>query len=73
MCRVLWFKSYIKILLYFKMSYITRHNLNNKFIYKGAKSEDLPRIKSLGIPPMWTGVKIDKSVKSKILYISPCS
>ena len=48
------------------MSYITRHNVNNKFGYKGAKSEDLPRIKSLRIPPMWSGVKIDKSAKTKI-------
>ncbi len=48
------------------MSYISRHFVNNKFGYKGATKEDLPRIKSLKIPPMWTNVKIDKSGKAKI-------
>ncbi len=48
------------------MSYISRHLVNNKFGYKGATREDLPRIKSLKIPPMWTNVKIDKSSKAKI-------
>jgi len=48
------------------MSYISRHFVNNKFGYKGATKEDLPRIKSLKIPPMWTNVKIDKSSKAKL-------
>ncbi len=46
--------------------FITRHKINNKFGYKGAKKEDIPRIKSLRIPPMWSSVKIDKNPKSKI-------
>tara|TARA_B100000212_G_scaffold342141_1_gene327892 strand:+ start:3865 stop:4686 length:822 start_codon:yes stop_codon:yes gene_type:complete len=48
------------------MSYISRHFVNNKFGYKGVTKEDLPRIKSLKIPPTWTNVKIDKSSKAKI-------
>lgn len=48
------------------MSYISRHLVNNKFGYKGAKKEDIPRIKSLRIPPMWSNVKIDKSSNAKI-------
>jgi len=48
------------------MSYITRHLVNGKFGYKGATKEDIPRVKSLKIPPMWTNVKIDKSSKAKI-------
>lgn len=48
------------------MSYITRRVVNGKTYYNGAKKEDLLRIKSIRIPPMWTDVKIDKSEKSKI-------
>lgn len=48
------------------MSYITRHLVNGKFGYKGAKKDDIERIKGLKIPPMWTDVKIDKSTNSKI-------
>ena len=48
------------------MSYITRHFVNGKFVYKSSKKEDIPRIKDLKIPPMWTNVKIDKSSKAKI-------
>lgn len=48
------------------MSYITRHIVNGKFIYKSAKNEDIQRIKSLKIPPMWKNVKIDKLSKAKI-------
>lgn len=48
------------------MSYITRQIKNNKFYYKGANKEDLNRIKNLKIPPMWSNVKIDKNIKSKI-------
>ena len=48
------------------MSYITRHSVNGKFIYKSSKKEDIQRIKDLKIPPMWTNVKIDKSSKAKI-------
>lgn len=48
------------------MSCITRHFVNGKFGYRGAKKEDLPRIKELKIPPMWNNVKIDKSGKAKI-------
>jgi DNA topoisomerase I len=48
------------------MSYITRQIKNNKFYYKGANKEDIDRIKSLKIPPMWSNVKIDKNIKSKI-------
>jgi len=47
-------------------SYITRHKTKNGFIYKGANSTDLERIKSLRIPPNWKNVKIDKLSKSKI-------
>ena len=55
------------------MSYISRHLVNNKFGYKGATREDLPRIKSLKIPPMWTNVKIDKTipiVRDNILHLT---
>lgn len=48
------------------MSYISRHFVNDKFSYKGAKKEDILRIKSLRIPPMWSNVKIDKSGNAKI-------
>jgi len=48
------------------MSYIIRQKAKDKFSYRGAKKEDLERIKSLRIPPMWTNVKIDKSADSKI-------
>ena len=48
------------------MSYIIRQKSKDKFFYTGAKKEDLERIKSLRIPPMWTGVKIDRSADSKI-------
>ena len=48
------------------MSYITRRCVNNKFYYRDAPKDVLPRIKSLRIPPMWTNVKIDKSSKAKI-------
>ena len=52
------------------MSYISRYIISNKFGYKfgykGANKEDLLRIKSLKIPPMWTNVKIDKSPNSKV-------
>jgi len=48
------------------MSYITRRIINGKIYYSGAKKEDIPRIKSIKIPPMWTGVKIDKKENSKI-------
>ena len=42
------------------MSYITRHSVNGKFVYKSSKKEDITRIKDLKIPPMWKNVKIDK-------------
>lgn len=48
------------------MSYITRQIKNNKFYYKGTNKEDIDRIKNLKIPPMWSDVKIDKNIKSKI-------
>lgn len=48
------------------MSYITRQKTKDKFYYSGAKKEDLDRIKSLRIPPMWSNVKIDKTADSKI-------
>lgn len=48
------------------MSYITRQKLKDKFVYPGSKKEDIERIKSLRIPPMWTDVKIDRSADSKI-------
>lgn len=47
-------------------TFITRHKVGNKFIYKGALIGDTERIKKLRIPPMWTNVKIDKNPKSKI-------
>jgi DNA topoisomerase-1 len=47
-------------------TFITRHKVGNKFIYKGALVGDTERIKKLRIPPMWTNVKIDKNPKSKI-------
>ena len=51
------------------MSHITRHIINNKFVYKGAQKEDIARIKFLKIPPLWKNVKIDKSSKAKIQAI----
>ena len=45
---------------------IYRKLKGKKFIYPGATSNDIERIKKLRIPPMWTGVKIDSSSKSKI-------
>lgn len=47
-------------------SYITRKKNGGDFIYNGANKEDLERIKSLGIPPNWKNVKIDKFSKSKL-------
>ena len=58
------------ILTYYYMastsSYITRQKTRTGFIYRGANSADLERIKSLRIPPNWKNVKIDKFSKSKI-------
>lgn len=51
------------------MSFITRHLVNNKFIYNGAKKEDIERIKQLKIPPMWNNVKINRSSDSKLQAI----
>jgi DNA topoisomerase-1 len=48
------------------MSYITRHKLKGKFVYKNNTPDDLERIKKLVIPPMWTNVKIDKNKDSKV-------
>ena len=48
------------------MSFIYRRKINDKFIYKNAKKEDMERIISLKIPPMWSDVKIDKNKDSKI-------
>lgn len=45
---------------------IYRKLKGKKFIYSGANSKDIERIKKLRIPPMWTNVKIDSSEKSKI-------
>lgn len=48
------------------MPYILRYIVNNRFEYRNAHKDDLPRIKNLKIPPMWTNVKIDKSPKTNI-------
>ena len=48
------------------MPFITRYKVGDKFGYRGAKKEDLERIKKLRIPPMWSNVNIDPSNKSKI-------
>lgn len=48
------------------MSYITRHKIKGKFVYKNNTQDDLERIKKLTIPPMWTNVKIDKNKDSKV-------
>ena len=48
------------------MSYITRHKIKGKFVYKNNTPEDLERIKKLVIPPMWLNVKIDKNKDSKV-------
>ena len=48
---------------------IFRKLKGKKFIYPGASSIDIERIKKLRIPPMWTDVKIDSSEKSKIQAI----
>lgn len=47
-------------------NYITRQKTRTGFIYRGANTGDLERIKSLRIPPNWKNVKIDRSSKSKI-------
>ena len=46
--------------------YITRHKTKSGFTFSTRNQEDLDRIKKLRIPPIWTGVKINKSKNSKI-------
>lgn len=46
--------------------YIERKIQNDKFVYKGAKNEDIDRIKSLRIPPKWSNVNISRNKNDKI-------
>ena len=48
------------------MSFINRKKTKNSFVYSNANTDDLQRIKKLGIPPQWERVSISKDLKEKI-------
>ena len=49
-----------------KTGYRRRGSPKSGFRYPGAPARDLPRLRSLGIPPAWTDVAIDRNPRARL-------